>query len=372
MTLVPERVRVAALVVALFSFLGVSCSKPEAVAPPADTAPQTRPAFRVALLTNGPVTDSGFNQAHAEAMDQVRKKLGTEVDIKVIGSVPETGDAERIMRRLIEDRIDLIVAASFGYQDTTVKLATENPNVKFLQAWGFKPSGNLGTYSSKMYEAWYVEGIVAGRMTKSNRLGVVAAHPIPPMKWQINAFVKGARSVNPKVEARVTFINHWFDPALATAAADALISQGCDVITGVLDNSVAVAQTAQKRKTYLIGHNTDLSKFAPDVTLSGTSWLWGKLYEDAIRSMRDGTWKPNQDLHGGFKEGYVGITGFGRMVPEPVRQEAEAAIAALRNGTLNVYAGPMRDNKGKEVVPSGKVLSHGEVMGMDWFIEGVR
>src|SRR5260370_34445260 len=155
--------------------------------------------FRVALIANGPLTDWGFNQSHRDGLNAAREILGNRIDAKSIGDVPESGDAERMMRRLIDDKTDLIIAASFGYQDSTVKLAAEYPKVKFLQAWGFKPAINLGTYSSKMYEAWYVMGIVAGKMTKTGKLGFVAAHPIPPMKWQINAYVFGAKSLNPNV-----------------------------------------------------------------------------------------------------------------------------------------------------------------------------
>jgi len=329
--------------------------------------------FRVALITNGPLSDYGFNQAHKESLDAAKALLGDRVDARSIGDVPETGDAERIMRRLIADGSELIIAASFGYQDTSVRLATEFPDVKFLQAWGFKPSTNLGTYSSKMYEAWYVMGIVASKMSKTGKLGVVAAHPIPPMKWQINAYVLGARSVNPKVTAAVAFINHWFDPGLATDAAESLVGQGCDVLCGVLDNSVAVAKTAENRKVMLIGHNTDLSTFAPTACLVGTRWQWGGLYADAIEKMLHGTWQGTEgDLHGGFKEGYVGITDFNPRVPVDVRQAAEAAIAKIKTGEIVIYRGPIKDNKGNVVVPDGEVLTHEQVMGMDWFVEGIR
>jgi basic membrane lipoprotein Med (substrate-binding protein (PBP1-ABC) superfamily) len=277
------------------------------------------------------------------------------------------------MRRLIEAGAGVIIAASFGYQDTTVKLAAEFPDIKFLQAWGFKPSRNLGTYSAKMYQAWYVEGIVAGHMTQTNKVGIVAAHPIPPMKWQINAFVLGARSVNPEVQASVTFINHWFDPGLAAEATEALIGQGCDIVTGVLDNSVAVAQTAEKRGVFLIGHNADLSDFAPSVTLGGTRWLWGQLYADVIEKMLSGAWSGmSGDINGGLAEGYVGLTAFSPQVSESVRVEAEKAITRLKSGEIAVYSGPIRDNTGKEVVSSDQTLTHEEIMGMNWFVEGIR
>jgi basic membrane protein A and related proteins len=329
--------------------------------------------FEVVLITNGPLSDWGYNYAHDQGIKYVEKMLGEKVKVTSIGNVSETGDAERIMRRLINNGADLIIASSFGYQDTTVKLAAKFPEVKFLQAWGFKPSPNLGTYSSRMYQAWYVEGIVAGRMTKTNKIGIVAAHPIPPMKWQINAYVLGARSVNPKVQASVTYINHWFDPGLAAEATEALIANGCDVVCGVLDNSVAVAQTAQKRGVNLIGHNTDLSDFAPDVCLGGTRWLWGRLYEDAIRKMITGTWKGTDgDLNGGFKQCYIGITAFSIRVPIDIQAEALATVEKFKKGELALYTGPIKDNRGAIVVKKGETLTHEQIMGMDWLVEGIR
>lgn len=334
---------------------------------------KSRETLQVALLANGPLTDWGFNYSHAQAIGFTQKQLGEQIFARALGDVPETGDAERIMRRLINSGVDMIIAASFGYQDSTVKLAEEYPNVNFLQAWGFKPAPNLKTYSSRMYEAWYVMGIVAGRMTKSGQLGIVAAHPIPPMKWQMNAYIRGARSVNPAVEGRVTFINHWFDPSLAAEATDALIAQGVDVLCGILDNSVAVAQTAEKRGVYLIGHNADLSSFAPNSCLVGTEWLWGKLYTDVIeKQFTEGLTSITDDVNGGFKEGYVGITGFNKVVPEEVKQEALHAIEAIKRGEIDVYAGPIRDNKGAIVVNENESLTHNQIMGIDWLIEGIR
>ena len=276
------------------------------------------------------------------------------------------------MERLIDSGVKVIVATSFGYQDSTLAVARRHPDVKFLQAWGFKYEPNVGSYSSKMYEAWYLMGIVAGRMTKTDKLGIVAAHPIPPMKWQIDAYVLGARSVNPKVTATVTFINHWFDPVLASQATEALINQGHDVVCGVLDNSVGVAQAAEKRGAWLIAHNADLSKFAPTRQLAGTHWLWGKLFEDEIGQMLNGTWKGGTDQNGGLREGYIGITELSTSVPDDVKQIVTATREQLASGSLQVFAGPITDNKGKERVPAGSSLSHEQVMAIDWLVEGVR
>ena len=373
----------AALIMAGFVFWNAGCKGKVSETSETVEKSQSQPSlqgfskeekkFQVALITNGPLSDWGFNYAHDQAVKYAENVLGDKVKVGSLGNVPETGDAERIMRRLIDTGVNLIIAASFGYQDTSVKLAAEFPNVKFLQAWGFKPSANLGTYSSKMYEAWYAVGIVAGRMTKSNKLGIVAAHPVPPMKWQINAYVLGARSVNPKIMASVTFINHWFDPGLAAEASEALIANGCDVVCGVLDNSVAVAQVAQKRGIYLIGHNTDLLDFAPDVCLVGTRWQWGKLYANAVTRMIEGTWKGTDgDLNGGFKEGYVGITAFHTKVPASIQTEVLQVIQKIQNGEIYIYSGPIRDNKGNIVIKSGEKLSHEQVMGIEWLVEGIK
>lgn len=357
---------------ALAFLLAIAACK-KSPAPDSSSEKQSQTSFKISLIANGPLTDWGFNQSHRDGLEAAKAVLGGKIEAQSIGDVPESGDAERTMRRLISAGSDLIIAASFGYQDTTVKLAAEFPDRKFLQAWGFKPAANLGTYSAKMYEAWYVMGLVAGKMSKSHKLGVVAAHPIPPMKWQINAYALGARQANPKTTVSVVFINHWFDPSLAAEAAESLVGQGCDVLTGVLDNSVAVAKTAEKRGVMLIGHNTDLSGFAPRAHLVGTRWLWGKIYSDAAENMTSGVWKGTDgDLNGGFKEGYVGITDFGATVPESVRKTAMDAIEKIKAGELAIYRGPIRDNKGNVAVPDGKTLSHGEIMGMDWLVEGVK
>jgi basic membrane protein A len=328
--------------------------------------------LQVAFLVNGPVSDSGYNFAHNEGRLRLERELGERVQTRILENIPETADAERVMERLVNAGTKVIVATSFGYQDSAVAVASRHPDVRFLQAWGFRRADNIGTYSAKMYEPWYLMGILAGRTTKTNKLGIVAAHPIPPMKWQIDAYVLGARSVNPNVTATVTFINHWFDPVLASQATEALINQGHDVVCGVLDNSVGVAQAAERRGAWFIGHNADLSPFAPTRQLGGTRWLWGRLYLDEVRQMLDGTWHGGADLAGGLREGYVGITEYNAAVPQDVRDEIAVAQKRIADGSLNVYAGPIRDNTGQERVPAGKTLSHDEVMAIDWLVEGVR
>ena len=328
--------------------------------------------LKIGFITNGPINDWGYNYSHDQGRLSLEKMLKDQVVTTIVENVPETADAERVLERMINSGVRLVVSTSFGYQDTVHKLAGKYPDVQFAQAWGFKSRPNMGSYSAKMYQAWYVMGVVAGKMTKTNKLGVVAAHPIPPMKWQINAYVLGARSVNPEVTASVVFINHWFDATLASEATTSLIEQGADVLIGILDNSVAVAQTTEKMGAYLIGHNADLSKFAPTRMLTGTQWLWGNLYRDIARDVL--AKKPLNGKHytGGLKEEYVGYTAFSTLVPPDVRKAAREAADRIRKGELAVYAGPIKDNEGKLQVKEGETLTHDQIMGMDWLVEGVR
>jgi basic membrane protein A len=328
--------------------------------------------LKVGFVTNGPVNDWGYNYAHDQGRRQMEKALEGKVETTVVENVPETADAERVIERMIKNKVGFVVATSFGYQDTVHKLAAKYPQVQFAQAWGFKSQPNMASYSAKMYEVWYVMGVIAGSMTKTGNLGVVAAHPIPPMKWQINAYVLGARSVNPKVTASVVFINHWFDATLASDATNSLIEQGADVLTGVLDNSVAVAQTAEKRGAYVIGHNADLSRFAPTHILTGTEWLWGNLYTDIAKDVLAKNPLNGKHFTGGLREQYVGYTSFSTLVPPKVQKAAQAAAEDIRSGRLAIYAGPISDNQGKLQVESGKVLSHDQIMAMDWLVQGVR
>ena len=361
----------ALLVVTLASSACDQSSQPSNAGSVAVNSNGSEKPLWIAFLTNGPVSDFGYNSSHDEARRALEDNFKGSVKTTILENIPETADAERVMERLIAAGVGVIVATSFGYQDATMAVASRHPEVKFLQAWGFKNAPNVGFYSAQMYEVWYLMGIVAGRMTQTKKLGIVAAHPVPPMKWQINAYVLGARSVKPDVQATVTFINNWYDPVLASQAAEALINQGHDVICGVLDNSVGVAKTAERRGVWFIGHNVDLSEFAPTRQLVGTRWLWSNLYKDEIKKMLDGTWQGGEK-RGGLDHGYVGMTNFSKDVTDPVKDEVRRAQDKIRAGELNIYSGPIKDNTGQLRVPDGKALTYDEIMAMDWLIEGVR
>ena len=331
-----------------------------------------RGKFKVGLIANGPKNDWGYNSAHEKARLFLQQTLDQDITTQLIENVPETADATRVIERIVQLGTKLVFATSFGYQDTVYDLAGKYTDVQFLQAWGFKKRLNMGAFSAKMYEAWYVVGMVAGLMSKSGHFGVVAAHPIPPMKWQINAFLLGARSVKPETTASVIFINKWSDASLAAEATSALIEQGADVVTGVLDSSISVAQTAEARGVYVVGHNTDLSRFAPTKILTGTEWLWGGLYVQAAKDVLGGAQFNGKHYFGGLREGYVGYLPISAWVSEQAKTAAAQAADKIRNGSLSVYAGPIVDNTGVVRIKAGVVPTHDEIMNIDWFVQGVR
>ena len=250
---------------------------------------------QAAFLTNGPASDWGYNQTHNEGRLFAERALEGKIKTGLLENVPETADAGRTMERLIDSGVDIVVATSFGYQDSSVDTAQKHPDVKFLQVWGFKHAPNLGTYSAKMYEPWYLMGIVAARMTKSGQLGVVAAHPIPPMKWQINAYAPGSAVGEARREGYRDIYQPLVRPGPGLQATEALINQGHDVVCGVLDNSVGVAQAAERRGAWLMGHNTPIFPRSPRLATSlapagsganstGTSWgRWSRVAGPAAR-----------------------------------------------------------------------------------------
>src|SRR4029079_18494893 len=156
---------------------------------------------------------------------------------------------ERVIRELAQSGHKLIFTTSFGYMNPTIKVAQQFPGTYFEHATGYKTAKNVGTYNARFYEGRYLAGIVAGRMTRSNTAGYVAAFPIPEVVMGINAFTRGMRSVNPKAQVKVVWTSSWYDPVREREAADTLVSQGADVLTHHTD-STATVQAAEKKGVY--------------------------------------------------------------------------------------------------------------------------
>ena len=326
-------------------------------------------ATKVGFVYVSPIGDAGWTYQHDQGRKEMEKALGNKVETKYIENVPEGADAERVIRELATSGNKVIFATSFGYMNYMERVSKQFPNVVFMHATGYKRGKNLGTYNARFYEGRYVTGVIAGRMTKTNILGYVAAFPIPEVLQGINAFTRGARSVNPKAEVRVIWTSSWYDPGKERDAANTLISQNADVLTHHTD-STAVVQTAEEKGKWAIGYHSDMSKFGPKAHLTATTHQWGAFYTKAVGDVIAGTWKSG-DVWGGFKEGMIKLAPLNPAIPANVKAEVEKLEADLTAGKFHPFAGPVKDQDGKDRVAAGQTMSDEELGRMNFFVEGV-
>jgi simple sugar transport system substrate-binding protein len=299
----------------------------------------------------------------------MEKALGGKVTTKYIESVPEGADAERVIRELAQSGHKLIFTTSFGYMNPTIKVAQAFPNTTFEHATGYKTAKNVGTYNARFYEGRYLAGMVAGKMTKSNVAGYVAAFPIPEVVMGINAFTRGMKAVNPKAEVKVVWVNSWYDPGRESEAANTLISQGADVLTHHTDSTAAV-QAAEAKKVYAIAYHSDMSKYGPNAQLTAVTHHWGDYYTKVAQSVIDGKWQQD-NVWGGIKDGMIKLAPFNKVVPPDVQGLVKKAEDEIKAGKINPFTGPMKDNTGKERLAAGKTITDAELSKMDYYVEGV-
>jgi basic membrane protein A and related proteins len=343
------------------------------VEPKADTKPAepTKAAgpFKVAFVYVGPVGDHGWSYAHDQGRKAVEKEFGDKVKTSFAEKVPEGADTERVVRDLASQGNDMIFATSFGYMEGMLKVAPEFPKVKFEHATGFKTADNMRVYQVRMYETAYLAGILAGKTTKTNKLGFVGSVGIPEVIRNANAFLLGAQSVNPKASMKVLWINSWFDPGKEKEAAETLIAQGADVLIQNTD-STAVVQTAEAKGKFAIGWDSDMSTFAPKAHLASSVINWGPYYIDAVKAAMDGSWKTGSYL-GGTKEGLVDLISFNSSVSEDTKKLVLEKRKAIIDGTLHPFAGPLVGQDGKEQLAKDAKPEQKFLDGMMFFVKGV-
>jgi basic membrane protein A len=331
---------------------------------------QTNAPLRIGFVYVSPIGDAGWTHQHDIARLAMEKALGGKVTTKYVENVPEGADAERVIRELAQSGHKLIFTTSFGYMNPTLKVAQQFPGTYFEHATGYKDAKNMGRYNARFYEGRYLAGIVAGKMTRSNVAGYVAAFPIPEVVMGINAFARGMRSVNPKAEVKVVWVNSWFDPGRESEAANTLISQGADVVTHHTDSTAAV-QAAETKKVYAVAYHSDMSKYGPNAQITAVTHVWDKYYTERAQAALAGSWKPD-NVWGGIKEGMIQMGPFGKTVPKDVQDLMKKAEADIAAGKLHPFSGPMKDNEGKERLASGKAITDEALSKMDYYVEGVQ
>jgi len=331
---------------------------------------QGKEPLKIGFIYVSPIGDAGWTHQHDIARIAMEKNLAPRVTTKYVENVPEGADAERVIRELAQSGHKLIFMTSFGYMNPTIKVAQQFPNTDFEHATGYKTAKNVGTYNARFYEGRYLAGIVAGKMTKSNVAGYVAAFPIPEVVMGINAFTRGMRSVNPKAETKVVWISTWFDPGRESEAANTLVAQECDVLTHHTD-STAVVQAAEAKKVYAVAYHSDMSKYGPNAQITAVTHVWDKYYTDRAKAVLDGTWRPDH-VWGGIKEGMIAMGPSGKDVPEDARAMMKKAESGIATGQLHPFTGPMKDNEGKERLAAGKTITDDALSKMDYYVEGVQ
>ena len=333
-------------------------------------------ALTVGFIYVGPKDDYGYNQAHAESAAVVKTWPG----IKIIEeeNVPETNAVQKTMQGMIaQDGAKLLFPTSFGYFDPhMLAMAQKYPDVRFAHCGGMWTEGkhpkNTGSFFGYIDEAQYLNGVIAGHMSKSKKIGFVAAKPIPQVLRNINAFTMGARSVDPKITCNVIFTGDWSMPVKEAEATNSLADQGIDVFTMHVDGPKVIVETAAKRGKFVCGYHASQAKLAPNAYLTGAEWNWVTAYKQIIDAAKTGKPHPNF-VRGGLKDGFVKSSPYGAMVPEGAKKQAEAVRKAMLAGTFDIFKGELKDNTGKVVIPKGKAFKQTdmELEGMNYLVEGV-
>lgn len=322
----------------------------------------------VGFVYVSPIGEAGWTTQHDIGRKELEKNLKGKVTTKFVENVPEGADAERVIRDLAQQGNKLIFTTSFGYMNPTLKVAKQFPEVKFVHLTGYKTAPNVATANARFYEARYLAGVLTGKMSKSHVAGYVAAFPIPEVLQGINAFTRGLRSVDPKAEVKVIWVNSWFDPGKERDAAITLMGQGADVITHHTD-STAIVQAAEEKGKYAVAYHSDMHKFGPKAQIGAVTHHWGAYYTKAAQQVLDGTWK-STGVWGGIKDGMVKLEGMGPAVPADVKTLVAAREKDIVSGKLSPFDGPVKDNEGKVRHEKGP-MSDDELNKMDYYVEGV-
>jgi simple sugar transport system substrate-binding protein len=330
----------------------------------------------VGVIYVGPKDDYGYNQAQAQAAAAIKKLPG--VSVVEQEKVAETLDVQKAMSSMIEqDGATLIFPTSYGYFDPHVlKVAEKYPKVRFAHCGGLWTKGkhpmNTGSYFGYIDECQYLNGVIAGHMTKSKKIGFIAAKPIPQVLRNCNAFLLGAQSVDPKITCQLIVTGDWALPVKEAEATNSMVDQGVDVITCHVDSPKVVVETAEKRGIYSCGYHADQSPLAPKGYLTGAEWNWITPYTTHVKDAMAA--KPlNNFLRGGLKEGFVKMSAYGKAVTDPAKKKADGIKAQMMKGDFVIFKGPLKDNTGKVVIPAGTAQKQTDIAleSMNYLVEGV-
>lgn len=325
--------------------------------------------LKVGFLYDSSMSDAGWTTAHNLGRQYMESKV-PGVETIVAENIPETSEAQRVLEKMVAQGCKLIFTTSYGFLEPALKVAERHPDVTIMQVNRVQTAKNVGTYFCYLYEPMYIAGTIAGKMTKSNKLGLIGGHPTPVVMQLANAFALGARSVNPKATLKVVWINSWSDPPLEAESIKGLHEAGVDVITQAMDSNVTTARTAESLGMYTVGNYVDSHELAPHGWLTGGCLNWGPLYENVVKSVIDHSWKSSVVVTS-MKDGAIKLSSMGSAVPLVLRKQALDLEKAIKDGRVVVFAGPVKDRDGKVRLPAGQKPDAKWLGSMDFFVDGV-
>jgi simple sugar transport system substrate-binding protein len=358
----------SASVLAVAAAALVACGKKEEAAPASSA--KTEP-LKIAFAYIGPVGDGGWTFAHDNGRKALEKELGDKITTSFVENVPESADAERVIRDMATQGNKLIFGTTFGYMEPMLKVSADFKDVKFEHATGYKQAENMRTYDSRTYEGAYMAGVIAGKMTKSNVLGVVASVPIPEVIRNINSFTLGAQSSNPKIKTKVVWVNEWFNPPKETEAATSLINGGADVLFQNTD-SPAVLKTAESKGKRAFGWDSDMTAYGPKAHLASSVINWGPYYIKATKEALEGKWQGGGHSWWGVKEGAIDIVSIAEDVPADTKAKIDEVKKGLTDGSFAIWKGPIVDNTGKPILKADEVADDKFLSGINFYVKGVE
>jgi basic membrane protein A len=343
----------------------------------------------------GPVGDYGWSHAHDVGRKFAESKLPW-LETVFIESVAES-DSARIIDRFVQgEKVDVVFTTSFGYMDDTVKAGAKYPDKLFMHCSGFKQTPNVGTYFADLYQTYYLNGLMAGALTKTNKIGYVAAFPIPELIRHINAFALGIKAVNPKAKVHVKWIYAWYGPDKAREAAEALIAEGCDNLAFTEDTPAVIEvgqeHTEKGRQIYTYSHYSPMLPYGKDSVVSGQLVDWGVMYVKILQDIYNGTWKKddlwwliaekaailggsfdniiNPKFVGELKMKMVDTPDFGKI---SVYDLIVKRYEQMKKGpdVFDPYDGPIKDNTGKLMIKEGTRASKGDLLSIMYYVDGV-
>ena len=325
--------------------------------------------YNIGFIYVGPVSDFGYSYQHDQGRKAIEAAYGDKVKTTFVENVPEGPDAERVVTELANKGNSLIFTTSFGFMNPTVRVAQRFPKLYFEHATGYKRAKNLATYNIRFYEGRYIQGVIAGKLTKTNTIGYICSVPIPEVIMGMNAFMQGMRTVNPTARIKTVWVNAWYDPGKEGDAAKALMDQGADILAQHTD-SAAPLQIAEQRGKVGFGQASDMMKLAPKAQLTSSIDNWAPYYIDRVKLAMDGSWK-STDTWGGLASDMLRMATYANMPGEVVGM-AKQTENDIKIGKIVIFKGPIKDQSGAMKVAANVTLDDAAINSMNWLAEGIE